>query len=86
MADSEKLLATLNTSLDKDNEVVEFAERTFLSPRFNIFPRHIVQTGIAVVEPLVITNKEKGFGGQIDYVTLTAESVDFGVILDVKSA
>jgi hypothetical protein len=42
MADREKPLAALNTSLDENDKVVELAKRTLLSPRFNMFQRHIM--------------------------------------------
>ena len=37
-------------------------------------------------EFLIVGNEEEGFGGQVNYMTLTAESVGFGIVLDVKSA
>lgn len=86
MAHSKKLLAALNTSLDEKDEVVELAKRTLLAPGFNMFPRHIVSTSIAWFEFLIVGNEEEGFGGQVNDMTLAADSVDFGIVLDVKSA
>lgn len=37
-------------------------------------------------ELFIVGHEEKGFSGQVDYVTLAAESVDLGIVLDVKSA
>jgi hypothetical protein len=37
MANSKKLLAALDTSLDENDEVVNLAKRPLLPPRFNMF-------------------------------------------------
>jgi hypothetical protein len=86
MANSHKLLAALNTSLNVHDNVVKLAKRTFSPPRLNLFQCHIVQIGILVFELLIIGNEEEGFRGKVDNMALAAESVRFGIILNVKLA
>ena len=45
-----------------------------------------MQTRIVEFEFLIIGNEEEGFGGKVDNMALTAESVHFGIVLDVISA
>ena len=45
-----------------------------------------MQTSIVVFEFLIVGNEEEGFGGEVDNMALTAESVSFGIVLDVISA
>jgi hypothetical protein len=45
-----------------------------------------VQIGILVFELLIIGNEEEGFRGKVDNMALAAESVRFGIILNVKLA
>ena len=63
MANSHKLLAALNTSLNVNGKVVKLTTWAFPPPRLNLFQCHIVQTGIFVFERLVIGNEEEGLGG-----------------------
>jgi hypothetical protein len=41
---------------------------------------------IVEFEVLIIGDEEKGFGSEVDDMTLAAQSVHFGVVLDVISA
>ena len=86
MANSHKLLAALNTSLDENHEVMKLAERTLLPPRLDLFECHIIRTSIVPFEPLIVRNEEESSGGEVDNVTLAAKSVRFGIVLNVKSA
>jgi hypothetical protein len=89
MANSHKLLAALNTSLDENHEVMKLAERTLLPPRLHLFECHIIRTSIVHFEPLIVRNEEESSGGEVDNVdnvTLAAKSVRSGIVLNVKSA
>jgi hypothetical protein len=86
MANSHKLLASLNTSLDVNDKIMQLAKRTLSPPRLNLLQCHIVQTRVFLFKILVVGNEEEGFGGKVDNMTLAAESVRFGIILNVKLA
>jgi isocitrate lyase len=45
-----------------------------------------MHTRIVEFELLIIGDKEEGFGGEVDNMALAAESVHFGIVLDVISA
>lgn len=44
-----------------------------------------MQTRIVVFEFLTVGNEKEGFGGEVDNMALAAESVRFGIVLDVIS-
>jgi hypothetical protein len=58
MANSHKLLAALNASLDENDEVMKLAERTRLPPHLELFECHIIRTSIVLFEPLIDLGSE----------------------------
>jgi hypothetical protein len=69
MANSHKLLAVLNTSLDENHKVIKLSERTLLLPRLDLFEYHIIYTSIVPLEPLIVRNKEESSGSRVDNIT-----------------
>jgi hypothetical protein len=45
-----------------------------------------MQAGIVAFELLMVGDEEEGFGGEVDDMTLAAESVSLGIVLDIISA
>ena len=76
-------MASLNTPLDENDEVMKLAKRTFLPPSLDLFQCHVIP-GIVVFEVLIVGDEKEGFRGEVDDVTLAAESVNFRVVLNVK--
>jgi hypothetical protein len=45
-----------------------------------------MQASIVAFELLIVGDEEESFGGEVDDMTLAAESVNLGVVLDIISA